>query len=148
MQHRRWFAATLVATSFIFSACAKAQAVPTERPSEATVEPVEGTDLSRVTLTPEAARRLGITTAPVRQTQGNRTGAAEIIPFSAVQYDAQGQAWAYTSPAPLTFLRSPIAVDHVDGELAYLRHGPARGTAVVTVGVAELFGAEYGVGGE
>jgi hypothetical protein len=39
-------------------------------------------------------------------------------------------------------------VDRVDGGTAYLRAGPAVGTMVVTVGVPELYGAEFGVGGE
>ena len=39
-------------------------------------------------------------------------------------------------------------MDRVDGDTAYLLAGPAAGTKVVTVGVPELFGAEYGVRGE
>ena len=54
------------------------------------------------------------------------------------------------SPARVLFglQRAPITVDRVDGETAYLVKGPAVGTAVVTVGAPELYGAEYGVGGE
>jgi hypothetical protein len=113
----------------------------------ATVEAVAGTDLSRVTLTDEGAGRLGIRTAPVAPAAGNGP-ARTTVPFSAVLYDADGQAWAYTSTGENAFVRAPITVDRVDGEIAYLRKGPAIGTAVVTVGVPELYGAEYGVGGE
>ena len=68
--------------------------------------------------------------------------------FAALLYDADGRSWAYTNPTPLTFVREPVTVDRVDGDRAYLRSGPAPGTAVVTVGAAELLGVEYGVDGE
>jgi hypothetical protein len=119
-----------------------------EAPVEpATVEAVAGTDLSRVTLTEEGAARLGIRTAPVAPAAGNGP-ARTTIPFSAVLYDADGQAWAYTTAGQNAFVRAPITVDRVDGDTAYLREGPAAGTMVVTVGVPELYGAEFGVGGE
>jgi hypothetical protein len=51
----------------------------------------------------------------------------------------------YTNPEPLVFLRSPITIDYIDGDLAVLSEGPAVGTAVVTLGAAELFGTETGV---
>jgi hypothetical protein len=57
-----------------------------------------------------------------------------------------GETWTYTSPEPLTFVRAPITVEAIDADLAYLSAGPAPGTEVVTVGAAELFGVESGVG--
>ena len=113
----------------------------------ATVEAVAGTDLSRVTLTEEGAGRLGIRTARVAPATGNGP-ARTTIPFPAVLYDANGQAWVYTTVGGNAFVRAPITVDRVDGDIAYLRAGPAVGTMVVTVGVPELYGAEFGVGGE
>ena len=119
-----------------------------EEPVEpATVEAVAGTDLSRVTLTEQGVDRLGIRTAPVAPAAG-KGPARTTIPFSAVLYDADGQAWAYRAAGENAFVRAPITVDRVDGETAYLREGPAVGTMVVTVGVSELYGAEFGVGGE
>ena len=113
----------------------------------ATVEAVAGTDLSRVTLTEEGAGRLGIRTARVAPATGNGPDRTT-IPFPAVLYDANGQAWVYTTVGGNAFVRAPITVDRVDGEAAYLLAGPAAGTTVVTVGVPELYGAEFGVGGE
>jgi hypothetical protein len=113
----------------------------------ATVEAVAGTDLSRVTLTEEGIGRLGIRTAPVAPAAG-KGPARTTIPFSAVLYDADGDAWAYTTAGENAFVRTAITVDRVDGGTAYLRAGPAVGTMVVTVGVPELYGAEFGVGGE
>jgi hypothetical protein len=61
-------------------------------------------------------------------------------------YETNGDAFVYTNPEPLTFVRAPISVDYIEGELAVLLDGPPSGTAVVTVGAAELLGAEFGVG--
>jgi hypothetical protein len=69
-----------------------------------------------------------------------------VIPYAALLYGINGETWAYTNPAPLTFVRQPITVDYIDGGLVYLLDGPAVGTEVVTVGAPELFGADTGVG--
>lgn len=71
----------------------------------------------------------------------------KVVPYSAVFYGVNGETWAYTSPKHLVFVRRPIKVDYVDGDLAILSDGPTLGTRIVTVGVAELFGTEYGIGG-
>jgi hypothetical protein len=102
----------------------------------AQVVPIKGTDLSRVTLTADAAKRLGIRTAAAR---GN------VIPYGAVLYDPEGHTFTYTSPERLVFVRRPISVDHIDHGRAFLSRGPRSGTAVVTVGSQELFGTEYEV---
>jgi hypothetical protein len=52
----------------------------------------------------------------------------------------------YISPAPLTYVREPITVDYIEGDMVVLVDGPAAGTEVVTVGVAELYGADTGIG--
>jgi hypothetical protein len=46
----------------------------------------------------------------------------------------------------MTFLRHAIVVDRIVGNKAYLTKGPAAGAKVATVGVAELYGAESGLG--
>ena len=107
----------------------------------AEVEPIKGTDLSRVRLSADAAKRLGIQTAPVDRSGGRRT----VIPYSAVLYGAEGQTFTYTSPKPLVFVRHPIDVNNVTGGRAFLSRGPPAGTAVVTVGSQELYGTEYEV---
>jgi hypothetical protein len=107
----------------------------------ATVEPIKGTDLSRVTLSAQAARRLGIKTAPVAREGERRT----VIPYDAVLYAADGKTFTYTSPKPLVFVRHAISVDDIKGDRALLSAGPPTGTAVVIVGSQELFGTEYEV---
>lgn len=111
------------------------------------VEPINGSDVSRVTLTAEAARRLGVTTVAVRDEEvaGKRL---LVVPYAAVLYDASGEAWVFTSPEPLVFVRHQIDIESIKGDTVYLSDGPPAGTAVVTVGVAELYGTEVGVGGD
>lgn len=69
----------------------------------------------------------------------------KIVPYAAVIYGLQGETWVYTNPEPLVFVRESIAVDYIEGEQAVLLEGPPAGVAVVTVGGAELYGAETGV---
>jgi len=102
---------------------------------------IEGTDISRVTLTAKAVERLDIQTAAV---QGS--GAAKVIPYSAVLYSPNGETWAYVTSEPMTFMRQAIVIDRIDGDKAFLSKGPAAGAKVATVGVAELYGAESGLG--
>ena len=112
-----------------------------ESSGPATVELIEGTDLSRITLTARAVERLDIQTAAV-----TKSGAEKVVPYSAVLYSPTGETWAYVSTQPMTFVRHAIVVDRIDGDKAYLSKGPAAGAKVATVGVAELFGAESGLG--
>lgn len=70
----------------------------------------------------------------------------KMIPYSAVIYDVKGDTWVYTNPEPLVFVRAPIKIDYITDQVAYLTDGPATGAAIVTKGVAELFGSETGVG--
>jgi hypothetical protein len=111
----------------------------------ATVEHIEGTELSRVTLSQRASERLGIETVQVVDEQVD--GAArKTIPYGSVIYDATGGTWTYTNPEPLVFVRHAITIDRIEGDQVVLSDGPPSGTNVVKVGAALLFGAEYGVG--
>ena len=122
-----------------------APVTPDESTGESPVKVEKGdaaTDLGRLTLTPEAAKRLGIETTSVSEANGQAA-----VPYAAVLYDPQGATWTYTSPSELVFIRSAIDVASIEGDRALLTSGPPVGTKVVTVGVAELYGAETGVGG-
>jgi hypothetical protein len=68
------------------------------------------------------------------------------IPYDALIYDVEGGTWVYVKEHnALTFVREHVTVDHIQGDLAFLKEGPPPGTEVVTVGGAELYGAETGV---
>jgi len=69
-----------------------------------------------------------------------------VIPYSAILYDMYGGAWVYANTAPHVYVRTRVELDYVTDELAVLSHGPPAGTKVVSVGAAELFGTEFGVG--
>jgi len=147
-----WIITAVAVTALPLSACAKASEATTSSPEEAKIETVQGSDLSRITLTAKAAERLGITTAPVSEakvapTAGGQGGQVQrrILPYSAVFYDRAGATWAYTNPRPLVFVRHAITVSYIDGQRAILSDGPPVGTTVVTTGATELFGAEVGV---
>jgi hypothetical protein len=112
----------------------------------AVVELVDGSDLSRIRLSANAAERLGIELSAVEEVI--HEGVSRLaVPYGAVFYDATGATWAYANPEPLIFIRASIVVDRIDGDQAILSDGPAPGTMVVIVGAAELWGTETGVGG-
>jgi hypothetical protein len=133
-----WILVALLVVPLLLTACGGESEHEAE--AAAVVEEVKGTDLSRVTLTPEAAKRLDIKTAAVEQ-----NGHGRIIPYAAVFYAATGETYAYTNPEGLMFVRQAIVVDRIDGDQAMLSKGPAAGSKVATAGVAELFGAESGI---
>lgn len=112
------------------------------------VTPIPKTDLSRVTLTEQAAARLGIMTEVVRDVSTVPAGSAGriTIPYGAVLYDADGSTWTYTNPEPLVYIRHPVSIDYIEQDTAVLTDGPPVGTTVVTAGAAELYGAEFGIG--
>ena len=138
----RWIAVGLCIACLPLAACAKPQ-VEEEIGSRAVkVEPIEGTDLSRVTVTEEAAKRLDLQTAPLR-TVMIRGALRKVIPYAALLYDKDGNTWAYVATdQPLTFVRASVTVEYIDGETAVLSAGPAAGTVVVTTGAPELYGSE------
>lgn len=70
----------------------------------------------------------------------------KVIPYSAILYDLDGSTFVYTSPESLVFVRQPVTVDYIDGDFVVLEDGPSAGTEIVTVGVAELYGIDTGVG--
>ena len=64
------------------------------------------------------------------------------VPYSAVYYDAKGDAWIYVVTAPLEYVRERVDVERVAGSLAVLSKAPDVGTPIVTVGVSLLYGVE------
>jgi len=141
-QNYRWMVAVLIFACLLLSACGQSpRAATAEESHPVKVEHLEGKTPTRETLTEEAAKRLDIQTAEVRDTVVNGMQ-RKVLPYAAILYDTQGNTWVYTNPEPLTFVRHPITVDYIEGNDVFVSEGPPSGTAVVTVGAAELYGAE------
>lgn len=136
MKHMTRSIVLLVLVGFLLSACGGQVPVTGGAVAPSKLEPIEGTDLSRVILTDKAAERIGIETVLA---SGNE------VPYAAVIYDTEGNTWIYTSPTPLTFVRESIVIDRIQGDKAILLEDLASELNVVTVGVAELWGTETGV---
>lgn len=69
-------------------------------------------------------------------------GTRKLVPYSALYYDARGNAWVYVTPRPLAFQRQRVVVEQVAGDFAVLSEGPAAGTEVVSTGASLLYGTE------
>jgi len=135
----------LVLSMLLLSACGGGQIPVTgEKEEPSKVEPVEGSEFSRVILTEKALQRLGIQTDSVNMADMDGT-MYKAIPYAAVMYGLEGETWAYTNPEALVYIRHSIVIDHIDGDTAFLADGPDEGTQVVTVGASLLYGAEVGV---
>ena len=136
----RWMAVLPLAACLQLVGCTHATE-DTEEHKAAEVEHLDGSEPARVTLTEDAAKRLEIQTDTVRDSDVD--GARhKVIPYAAILYDTVGDTWTYTNPEPLIYFRHPVVVDHIERDLAVLKDGPPAGTAVVTVGAAELYGSE------
>ncbi len=148
MSRRETWVAVAVLSCLSVSGCRQAAEDETDSAKPVKVEKAAGQP-TKLTLTERAVERLGLLSAPVRKATlksgrpGGATGTA--IPNTALLFDKKGQAAAYVVVAPRVFTRSPVVVDHYEGDLAVLASGPPVGARVVTDGSAELSGAEAGL---
>lgn len=142
---QRWFLVAMIFAGLQLVACTQATGGPSTKIEPAMVELIPGTKLNRVVLTERAAQRLDIQTTPLRDEQV-KGAQRKLVPYAALLYGLNGETWIYTSPAPLTYVREAITVDYIDGDTAVLLEGPPVDTAVVMVGVAELYGTDTGIG--
>lgn len=69
-----------------------------------------------------------------------------VVPRAAILRDIHGIAWVYVKSAEHEFRRHRVEVEFTTDAWAVLSQGPGVGTLVVTDGVAELFGTEFGAG--
>ena len=115
------------------------KATPTARTDSASAA------IRRVTLSAQASKRLGIQFADVTAGASASDSGAE-LPYNALLYDASGGEWVFVSPAPNIYMRTAVKVERIDGDKVIVSKGPAAGSKVVTMGAAELYGIEFGVG--
>lgn len=138
---RRHLVAVVAAGLIVMALGACRDTSATEFAPPATKVPIEGTDRYRVILTTEAVERLDIKTAEVTQEEDRLA-----ITSDALILDTNGDFWVYVNVETNTYERALLeAVREVDGQ-AFFSDGPAPGSPVVFVGVAELYGEETGVG--
>ena len=131
----------------VLGGCAKTTTVAASRKEPFKLEKVEGTERKRVRLEAKAAERLGIETATVTELPAAAGQPARAkVPYGALLYDTKGAISVYTVPEPLLFIRQPVKVQSIDGDVVVLTEGPPPGMAVVTAGGSELTGIEFGVG--
>ena len=149
MKHAKYLivAAIIVIGIGFWSAFApsRSEADTTTEDAPAHVEEIEGSEFSRVTLTPLAAERIDVQIAEASD-QEIAGAKVRVVPYSALVYDSNGNAFVYTNPEPLVFIRAAVVVDRIDGEFAVVTEGPEAGTKVASVGGALLWGTEFGVG--
>ncbi len=145
----RWLLMLLVVAGVNLTACTERRdSSEVKEMGPAHVEKVRGTDLKRVTLTEKAIERIDLRTDKVREQKVSRSDSLRIVvPYSALIYDPQGKTWVYTSTKePRTFIRHEVDVDYIEGDIVVLNEGPPVDSLVASVGVAELYGAEFDVG--
>lgn len=131
-------------TLSIDSKARRIKALPLRKTSASGLSEVPGTIHYEV-----SAADHGLVNRQLVQVELSLTGGGEkrrVIPTAAVLYSANGKTWVYANPEPLVYIREPIQIDTISGDEVVLADGPAAGTAVVTVGGAELYGTEFGVG--
>lgn len=134
---------TVVAVAMVsvtIGACGT-EAAPVSFEEPAVVEPIDGSELSRLVLTASAIERLDVQTTPV-----TAVGERSMVPISAVIIDADGRRWVYTNPEPRVYVRAELGSVWDEGAESYFETGPEPGVHVVTVGVPELYGTEFGIG--
>jgi len=131
-------ALTLVVAVLPVAGCTEVETEASHGYEPSKLVPVKGKDdLARVIFTEEGAKRTGLRTGTV-----GVDGGRKVIPYAALIYDPEGKTYVYTSPKPRSYLREQVQVKEVNGDRAVLSDGPPAGTNVVTVGAAEVYGAE------
>jgi hypothetical protein len=143
MQMKRWAMMAMVGTVLVLAGCKQDKATTTHHPAKLEESGQEG--IMKVRLEERAAERIGLQTAPVRE---EMVGGARrlVVPYGAIMYDTKGATWTFVNTEPLVYVRHKIVVEDVLGDRVILSEGPAAGTSVVTVGAAELMGAEHKYG--
>src|SRR5262245_53781650 len=123
----RFILAGLLLSILPLSACSQREARASDaapaKEGPAKVDKIEGSELSRVTLTEKAIQRIDLKT--VRVSEQELDGAMrKVVPYSSLIYDAKGRTWIYTNPEPRTFVRHQVSVDRIQGDSVFLSDGP------------------------
>ncbi len=133
----------IAAVALPLAACSDEPTAIKTVPYELVADEVD--DINTVVLTQRASERLVMATAPVLEQTVD--GSMRLtVPYAAIIYDTIGDTWVYAHPEPLSYRRTPITIDYIEGDLVVLTDGPEPGTEVAIASVAELYGTDTGVG--
>jgi len=117
----RWILVFLTTLALVVGACAQSsEPETTSDEGPAHIEDIAGSEVKRVTLTDEAADRIGVQTVPVAAADGGRVK----VPSATVLFDQQGRTWVFTEPEHDVFVREPVTVIGTNGE----GHDPVHGS--------------------
>lgn len=139
MSPRRAGAAVLLV--LVLAGCSES-AAPGNAYHPAELTQVAGSDLTQVTLTDDAAGRIGLEMATA-----TAKGSQVLVPYAALIYDGQGAAWVYVKSAGLSFSRQAVTVTRIKGDVVHVAKGIRAGDRVATTGATEIYGAELGIDG-
>jgi len=143
MQVKRWTMVAAVGAVLVLAGCREDKVAEKYHPAKLEESGQEG--IMKVTLDARAAERIGLQTAAVREEMVGSTQRL-VVPYGAIMYDPKGATWTFTNPQPLVYVRHKIVVENIEGDRVILSEGPPAGTVIVTVGAAELMGAEHKYG--
>jgi hypothetical protein len=138
-------AALTMLVALSLSACKEVEEESAAGYEPATLEAIKGAkedDAKRIVFTKEGAARTALETAKVRH-----SGDGTVVPYEALIYNDEAKTFVYTSPKPLSYLRTAVKVDRIKGDRVYLSQGPPAGASVVTVGATEVYGTETEIAG-
>jgi hypothetical protein len=138
-------AALTMLVALSLSACKEVEEESAAGYEPATLEAIKGAkedDAKRIVFTKEGAARTALETAKVRH-----SGDGTVVPYEALIYNDEAKTFVYTSPKPLSYLRTAVKVDRIKGDRVYLSRGPPAGASVVTVGATEVYGTETEIAG-
>jgi hypothetical protein len=142
VSHRAFLPAAALLATVAVAGCGSQSS--TQQPPTSRLLAVRGSSVGKIVLTPLGAHRLDLQTARVRAAAFPASSLVT-VPTSAIVYDSTGKTLVFTRHGHLTFVEATVDVDHINGNVAYLRRGPRGGTDVVSLGAEELFGIESGV---
>lgn len=105
-------ALALVAVTSLLSGCQEAEVASYSSGYEPShVKQVADSDAPEVTFTKIGAEQVDLTTVPASQ-----VGGQTVVPYAALIYDGQGAPHVYTATDDLTFLRTQVTVDRIEGD--------------------------------
>jgi hypothetical protein len=136
--------AAAMVTAPVLAGCGPSPGV-TAGEEPAALEAIPGSDVKKVVFTEDGNEAIGVKTAAV--TAGPGEGQLS-LPYAAVIYYKDGSTWTYTVPEERSYVRQPVTVASISGDVATLTSGPPAGTSVVVVGAPEILGAELEIDGE